>query len=187
MLSRWLVLSLLLASCAGQSPHLYMLDGVEAPPYRGIRQPMTIALGEPGARAGYDTPDMAYTTKPHEIRYFSRNRWIAPPAKMLQPILSDALSKRFDQVVDAPAAAGLRLDSEIVLFRQEFSGGSSRFHLVVKARLGRGDNRTFDVSEPCASNDPYGGVLAANSAIAEVSRRIADYALEAAQSRRRGE
>lgn len=176
-----LLLSFLLVSCASPHIDLFSLDAPVRHARAGNLLPLTLVIAQPGAQPGYDTPRMAYVSRPHQIEYFSRNQWVATPGKMLLPILVGALSQRFATVVKAPADGDMRLDSEIVMLRQEFSGHSSRIHLAVRARML--DNRTgrviatreFEQFEDCPENDPYGGVLAANRAVARIAHDIAGF------------
>lgn len=184
MIFRILLLSLLLSSCAAPHVELYSLDASIPKTASAPLLPLAIHVGRPKADPGYETPEMAYTTKPHEIRYFLRNRWVASPSRMLKPILEEALSKKFSRIAQTPSSADLELDTEIVMLRQEFSGHSSRIHLVVRAQVDQGRTRQFDIVEPCPGNDPYGGVIAANRAIAMLSEQIAQYCAEDAHLRR---
>lgn len=182
---RLIFLSLLLASCASPSPvNLYSLDVPVGSGHAGHRLPVTIAVAKPAVQPGYDTAMMAYSTRTHEIGYFSKNQWVASPDRMLFPILAETLSRRFETVLKAPAAADMRLDTDIVMLRQEFSGNSSRIHLVLRAQIrrdGKTVSRAFEIFEPCKENDPYGGVVAANRAVSRLVREIADFCVAEAK------
>ncbi len=183
---RLLFLIFLLASCASQPPaHLYSLDlPVETNQVASLL-PATISVGRPTVQPGYDTAMMAYQMRPHEIDYFSRNRWVDTPGRMLYPILIDVLSHQFATVARAPSRGAMRLDTDIVLFRQEFSGDSSRIHIVLRARINREGkvfSRSFEIFENCPSNAPYGGVIAANQAVSRLVQEISDFAVSAAKA-----
>lgn len=134
-----------------------------------------LLVTRPRAHSGFDSPRMAYVRKPHELEYFSRNQWVDTPEKMLAPLLVQAFeaSGAFGAVSQAAGvvAAQLRLDSEIVRLQQEFTAEPSRVRFTLRAQLidvaGRRilATREFDVSENAASDDPYGGVVAANKAV----------------------
>ena len=177
---RLFFLILLLASCASQPvSHLYSIDVPDGVRDAGL-VPETISVSMPTAHPGYDTAMMAYQVRPHEIDYFSRNSWIDTPGRMLYPALIEALSKRFSAAVKAPARADVRLDTDIVLFRQEFSGNSSRIHIVLRImidRNGKVASKTFEAFEPCPSNDPYGGAIAANQAVSRLMREISEFSV----------
>ena len=65
-------------------------------------------------------------------------------------------------------APALRLETEIVALQQEFTEHPSRVRFALEARLLDGGERrllamaAFEAVEPSASEDPYGGVIAAN-------------------------
>ncbi len=176
---RIVLLVLLLASCATQ-PRVerYSIDFPikTAAPHHLI--PSTLIVERPIMLPGYDTSGMAYTTLPHRIDYFAKNRWVASPGAMLYPILVESLSRRFESVKGGGARGDMRLSTEIVMLRQEFSGKSSRIHLVMRETMevkGRSKTRVFETFEDCPENNPYGGVIAANHAAARLILEISDF------------
>ena len=176
---RLLLLALLLASCATQ-PRVerYSIDfPIDTAP-AGRLIPSTLVVERTAMLPGYDTSDMAYMTLPHRVDYFAKNRWVASPGAMLHPILVESLSRRFESVKGGGARGDMHLYTEIVMLRQEFSGKSSKMHLVMRARLdvkGKSRTRMFETFEDCPENTPYGGVIAANRAAAKLVREISDY------------
>lgn len=144
-----------------------------------------IAVAMPRARPGFDSPRMAYVRKTHELEYFTRNQWVDTPARMLAPLLMQALETggRFRAVVtpQSGATASLRLDSEIVRLQQDFSTTPSRVRFTLRVQLldlpGRQvvATREFDAVENAPSDDPYGGVVAANRALRRVLDEVAAF------------
>jgi cholesterol transport system auxiliary component len=141
-----------------------------------------IAIAPPEAQAGFDGPRMAYVTRPFEIQYFARHQWVEPPARLLKPLLEKALERagRMRPVASGEAvAAALRLETEIVALQQEFDTRPSRLRFGLRAQLldpaaGRVIATTeLEVLEPAESDDPYGGVLAANRAVARLLEELA--------------
>ena len=47
----------------------------------------TLLVVAPRAQRAYDTPQMAYALRDHEIAYYRDHEWGATPAEMLQPLL----------------------------------------------------------------------------------------------------
>lgn len=153
-----------------------------------------ISVALPLARAGYGGPRIAYTERPYEIRYYALNQWVDPPPAMLWPLLVRALenSGHFASVVTPASAASvdLRLNTEILALRQEFNGSTSRGRVVLRAQLtdlhsGRVlGTRVFDDAEPAPGNDPYGGVVAINRALARVLPELVRFCSQASGPRR---
>ena len=189
----------LLAACAaiqapeGEQARTYVL---EAGPGAGAPSPkrdLVLEVSVPSARPGFDTPQMAYTRRANELEYFAKNRWADTPARMLAPLLAQALAQSggFRAVVQAPslAAANLRLDTELVRLQQDFGAKPSRIQLTVRAQLIDVDARRvlasaeFDETEAAPSDDPYGGVTAANRALARLLERLAAFCAEAPTAR----
>lgn len=189
----------LLAACTALQPpepdraSLYVL---EAPPAAGTPRPrrdLVLEVSAPRARAGFDTPLMAYTERPSALEYFARNRWADTPARMLAPLLAQSLDRAggFRAVVQAPSAAvaALRLDTELVRLQQDFGVRPSEIRLTLRAQLidaaaGRVlATAEFDEAEAAPSDDPYGGVIAANRALGRLLGRLADFCADAAGGR----
>jgi cholesterol transport system auxiliary component len=88
-------------------------------------------------------------------------------------------------VVQAPsaAAAELRLDSELVRLAQDFTVKPSRVRLTLRVELIDTAARRvlaareLDEVEPAASDDPYGGVAAANRALGRLLGRLGELCL----------
>lgn len=193
---RWLlpVLALcapVLAACASLVP-------APAPPvqrYRLALAPMTSApappsgpvllVDPPAAVPGLEGRGMAYVQRPYRLAYFARHGWVAPPARMLEPLLVEVLQHAagFRAVPAALGgiAAGLRLDTRILALQQEFTTHPSRERVVVQAwlsdpRSGRLlAERVFEAVEPAPGNDPYSGVQAANRAVARILAELAAF------------
>jgi len=181
----------LLAACAGVQPqqvekqNIYLLEARSATDLPHPKTDLVIEVEMPRARAGFDTDHMAYTRRPSEIEYFSRNRWADMPARMLAPAIAQAIehSRAFRAVLRAPSAVpvDLRLDTELVRLQQNFSVHPSRLEMTLRVQLiGTNPARAlasaqFDEVEDAPTDDPYGGVTAANRALSRLVGRVADF------------
>ncbi len=189
ILSLFLELSLIamLSSCtlapASLPPtHTYLFAPNLPQPTSPAPSGPTLLISVPRAVPGYDTRQMAYTQKPYELNYFSRNEWVAPPALMLQPILIRAfeVSGHFQSVVpdDLRVLANLRLDTQILRLVQDFSVQPGQGHIVLQARLINLTNgreiasRIFKAREPAPEEGPYGGVIALNQALEHLLKEM---------------
>jgi len=186
----------LLAACTALQPpesdhtSTYVLEAIPAAGAPRPKRDLVLEVSAPRARPGFDTPQMAYTRRANALEYFAKNRWADTPARMLAPLLAQALdhSGGFRAVVQAPslAAANLRLDSELVRLQQDFGAKPSRVQLTVRAQLIDVDTRRvlasaqFDETEAAPSDDPYGGVIAANRALGRLLERITEFCAETA-------
>ena len=154
----------------------------------------TLIINPPHAAAGFDSPRIIYVRETHKLEYFAHSEWVDPPARMLAPLIVAAVENTgaFRAVVLTPSAAAgdLRLDTEIVRLQHEFQTQPSRVRFTLRAYLV--DDRTrrvlawreFDAAVPAASEDPYGGVLAANRAVQTVLENLATFCAETARSAR---
>ncbi len=157
------------------------------PPSAGAR---TLLVNVPRAGPGFDSPRMAYVTDPYALAYFARHQWVDTPARMLAPLLVRALegAGRYSAVVAAPSsvAAEVRLDTEIVRLLQDFSVHPSVVRFTLRAQLvdtaGRRvlATREIEAVARAPSEDPVGGVAAANRAVAASLTELAEMCAAAA-------
>lgn len=148
--------------------------------------PLVLTVSPPRAVPGYDTVRMAFVRQPHRLEYFAKNRWAETPAKMLGPLLVRALEQRtgFKAVTpaDGMVKGDLRLDTEITLLQQEFTTSPSRLHMKLRVQLVEQASyrvlatQVFDAVEAAPTDDPYGGVIAANRLLPRLLGQIADFA-----------
>lgn len=154
----------------------------------------TLIINPPHASAGFDSPRIIYVRETHKLEYFVHSEWVDPPARMLAPLLVAAVENTgaFRAVVLTPSAAAgdLRLDTEIIRLQHEFRTQPSRVRFTLRAYLV--DVRTrrvlawreFDAAVPAASEDPYGGVVAANRAVQNVLEALSAFCAETARNAR---
>jgi cholesterol transport system auxiliary component len=150
----------------------------------------TLIVGPPRAAAGFDTRRIVYLRQPHELDAFAYHQWVDTPAQMLAPLIAQAIERSgaFRAVLRAPTAAtaDLRLDTELIRLQHEFLVQPSRVRLTLRAVLVDTAMRRvlawreFDTSAPSASEDPYGGVVAANQAVRELLAELAAFCAGAA-------
>lgn len=183
---------ILLGGCSTLLPsppppdNLYLLEAnLASLPARSApaaRRDLVLAVGMPRARAGFDTAQMVWVRQEHGLEVYSRNRWADTPARMLAPLLAQALERSgaFHAVVQAPStvSAMLRLDTELIRLQHDFSVRPSRVQLTLGAQLiDIGTRRViasaeFDETENAESEDAYGGVRAANRALERLLARL---------------
>ena len=178
----------LLFSANPLPPELFSFDSpqqaVQSPPQVKNGAP-TLIVSIPRAAAGFDGRQIIYVRQAHKLEYFRQSQWVDPPAGMLSPLIIAALERscQFTAVVQSPTSAvgRLRLDVEIVRLQHEFMMLPSRVHFTLRAHLLDTATRQvvawreFDAIVPSSSEDPYGGVLAANSAVRMVIEELATF------------
>lgn len=187
----------LLAGCAAlappraAAPNVYVLDALpRSGPELHPSGRLVLAVSPPRAQPGFDSAEMVYVQRPYELEHFAKNRWAEAPARMLEPLLVQALARSggFAAVLPSPSAvpAELRLDTELVRLQQDFRTRPSRVELTLRAQLidvrdGRVlGARRFDEVERASSDDPYGGVVAANRAVRKLLAQLAAFCVRAA-------
>lgn len=191
------LLALLLAGCSAlqppraENPNLYLLDARPAAHVQQGQRERVIVVQAPRALPGFDTARMAYVREPHRLDYYANNRWVDTPARMLAPLLVEALARSgaFRAVLPAPSSvvADLRLDTELLRLQQDFRAQPSRVQLTLRAQLiDLSSNRViatreFDAAESAPSEDAQGGVIAANRALARVLGELTAFCRAAAR------
>lgn len=199
---RGLILAALaLAGCAsllpkpGPAPTLFALDETAAALAPSAARPtaaarLTLVVAPPRAAAGFDTARIVYMRQAHELQAFAYHQWVDTPAQMLAPLIVTSVERSgaFRVVLAAPttAATDLRLDTELVRLQHEFVTTPSRVRLTLRAVLVETATRRvvaareFEATAASPSEDPYGGVIAANRAAAIVLAELAAFCAEAA-------
>jgi len=182
-------------------PSFYSLDGAQGTRPGRVSSTAsaaapTLIVNPPHSAAGFDSPRIIYVREPHQLEYFAHSEWADTPARMLAPLIVAAIegSGAFRAVVPTPSAAAgdLRLDTEVIRLQHEFQTRPSRVRFTLRAYIV--DNTTrrvlarreFDETAAAASEDPYGGVVAANRAAQAVLEKLAAFCAEAARSARTG-
>jgi len=182
---------LLLAGCTSlsapqvTSENIYVLEAQRATKPAQVKRNLVLAISEPRTRPGFDTPQIAYVQQQHELNYFVTSRWADTPARMLEPLLVQAMEQTgsFRAVVQSPGAvpADVRLDTELIRLQHDFVTRPSRVQLMLRAQLidVRGQRvlavKQFDEVENATSDNAYGGVTAANRAVQRMLDQLADF------------
>lgn len=178
------------------APTLYTLEGKAAPatavPSDALVKTnamVTLVVNTPRADAGFDSPHMMYVREPYKLEYFVHSEWVDTPSRMLLPlvVLSVGKAGAFKAVVPATIAATgeLTLDTEIVRLQQDFSAKPSRVVFTVRVYLVDTQSRKTiawrELESVVAANsdDPAGGVVAANRAVQMALQQVADFCVEA--------
>ena len=179
------------AACVSLGPSTpstrYELEAVfDGQPVTGPGPALVVA--QPTAAPGFDGPRIVYVEMPHKLEFFSRSEWVDTPARMFAPLLVRALERSgaFASVAEArsAAAASLRLETEIVRLQHEFTQRPSRVRLTVRIQLSDVPTRhalgarEIEAVEEAPSDNPYGGVVAANRAVRRVLDEIVAYCRE---------
>jgi cholesterol transport system auxiliary component len=149
----------------------------------------TVLVFPPKTTPLYDTTQMAYRTRPHQIAYFSEREWGETPSQMLYPLVVRTLESThaFRAVLTEPFAArySYALRTEILELIQDFKPDSASLVLSLRFQLTDYGAKTVivtkDVSlrEPMQERNSYAGVLAANEATAKALQQMAQYVLQA--------
>ncbi len=197
-----LTLAALVGACSAlqpaavEPPRLHVLDARAPAAPAAQQRDLVVEVSPPRARPGFDTPEIAYVRKPHAIEYYANNRWAEAPARMLGPLLAQALEETgaFRAVVQPPAAVpvDLRLVTELNRVQQNFEARPSRVEVAVHVQLLDVRSRrvlatrTFEATEDAASDDAYGGVVAANRAVARVLAQVSAFTVAESSAIRPG-
>lgn len=145
----------------------------------------TLLVTMPKSAPELNAKSMIYSQKPYEIQAFAKHRWVNKPAKMLQPLLVQSImnNPQLQSVVASPFAgrSDYRLDTEIIDFRQDFSGEQSQFQITLSAHLVDSKSqriiasRQFTRVNQAVANNPRAGVTAANQAIDKLLEELEQF------------
>lgn len=189
-----LLVNLLLTACVNlkpihtATPATYIIDAVVTP-IKATPTRYSLLISTPKASPGLSDNHMAYSQQPHTLQYFAHNRWIDNPANMLLPLMVQTLqdSDRFQAVVATPyvGTTDLRLDTELLTLQQEFIQKPSVVKLTIRMQLI--DLKTqrviatqvFHTTQIADTDTPYGGVNAANKAVAQFLASLRQFCVTA--------
>jgi cholesterol transport system auxiliary component len=142
-------------------------------------------ISMPLAEPGYETTKMVYLKRPYELERYAVNQWADTPARMFASLMSERLSRTGSWRAVVPPSGSIRgdfrLDTYGFSLQQEFSQDPSRVRISVRAQLidtreGRiVGTRAFETVENAPSGDAYGGVMAANQAVAALLDEMASW------------
>ena len=149
----------------------------------------TLVVNPLRASAGFDSAHMVYTRSAQQLEHFARSEWADTPARMLAPWMVEVLSRELTRasVVGAvvlaptPAASDFTLDTDLIRLQQDFNVQPSRVRLTLRVALIQTTTRRvlavreFDAAEPALSDDPRGGVQAAQVVSARVLQDVAEF------------
>ena len=127
-----------------------------------------LVVATPQANGAYNTTRIAYMQQQYGLRYYTRSSWADTPARMLAPLMAEALnaSGQFQALYASPGRVS-----------------PSEIHVTLRAQLINLDTQRiaatqlFDVREAATSEDTYGGVLAANRAVARLLEELAAFCI----------
>jgi cholesterol transport system auxiliary component len=173
---------------ATPQPSFYSLDIAESevtsPLSRSAHRSAapTLVINPSRAAAGFDSQRIIYLRQAHQLEYFAHHQWLDTPARMLSPLMVSALARAaaFDAVLlSASGVAGdIRLDTEVLRLQQDFRKQPSSVQFTLRVTLldrTKGlvlATRDLDAIVPATSDNPYAGVIAANTAVAEVMEQL---------------
>jgi cholesterol transport system auxiliary component len=160
-----------------------LIEQLPAEVAQGTPRPATLLVLVPATAAPYDTTRIAYASAPHEIAYYSRTEWARTPARMLQPLLVQAMraTHAFAAVEAPPYLDRYRyaLHTEIRELRMDFGAVPPAAHLALHARLADEESgrtlldRNIAVEAPIGARTPEAGIAAANAATAKALAELA--------------
>jgi len=164
--------------------HTYQLslDGWPSEVRPGKPDGPVLLVSQPQAEPGFETQRMVYVKRPYELEYYAVNQWADTPVRMFAPLMVQALNQNdvWRAVIPLPSSirGDYRLDTHGFLLQQEFLQQPSRVRMMIRAQLVdlKGSTilstRAFEVVENATSENPYGGVQAANRAVGSLLNQL---------------
>jgi cholesterol transport system auxiliary component len=144
-----------------------------------------LLVNVPLAEPGYETTKMVYLKRPYELEPYAVNQWADTPARMVASLMNEVLSRTgtWRAVVPLPNSirGDFRLDMYGFALQQEFMQDPSLVRVRVRAQLidvresRVVGTRAFETVENAPSGDAYGGVVAANKAVAALLDDMASW------------
>lgn len=143
----------------------------------------TLLVATPSAASGYQTADILYSLYPYHLVSYTKHRWVAPPAHMLQSLIAQSMQNTgyFAAVVTTPVVVktDYSLNVQLVKLQQNFRDEqNSDVVLVLRAILTNNQSKVvmekvYQATQMVTEKTPYGSVKAANLAVESVLARLA--------------
>ncbi|MDP3609296.1 MAG: ABC-type transport auxiliary lipoprotein family protein [Methylophilus sp.] len=168
----------------------YSLDGVQTKAQidnaaHTVNALPTLAVHIPKAAAGFDSRRMMYSRSQHQLEYFARSEWVDTPSHMLQPLIVSAIERTHSYSAVVPklpaAKTDLKLESEILSLVQDFNTKPSTVRFTLRVTILNNATgkivalREFDERVTAVTDDPVGGVKAANVAVNNVLEKLGSF------------
>ena len=161
------------------------LDGWSSESHQDDSNGPVLLVSPPQAEPGFETQRMVYVKRPYELEYYAVNQWAETPVRMFTPLMVQVLNQSgvWRAVILLPSSVrgDYRLDSYGFVLQQEFLQQPSRVRMMIRTQLVDLkestilSTRTFEVVENAMSENPYGGVQAANRAVAGLLDQISSW------------
>lgn len=166
----------------------YIINTLNPNVIHAPRTCLTLLINPVVTTQAYNTTQIAYSLCPYQLSYYSKNYWADTPADMLLPLMVQALHNtcHYHAITILPSSEkyDLVLNSQLIQLQQEFCPNSSRIHLVFRAQMVQASTQhviaecQFNIYECAPCNNPYGGVIAANRAVAKLLTQLANFSVQ---------
>lgn len=149
--------------------------------------PLVIMVNTTLAGPGYETNAMVYSDLPYQLNYYTKNRWIAPPAQMINASIVSTLhqSHYFKAVAIAPYIGehDLRLDTRLIELKHDLQ--TQPGHAVLKLYVQLVDvkqqtilaSKEFTVITNVTANTPQAYVIAANVGLQRLLNQVLQFCI----------
>jgi cholesterol transport system auxiliary component len=148
---------------------------------------INLMVAQPEISSAYNTHQIAYTTKPFTIDYYSRNQWAETPSEMLHPLIVETLqdANYFHAVVTPPFSghSDYLLTTQINKLQIDMLTKPAHVHLSLRLQLIKLANnqiiatKNIYIEESMEGDTPYAGVLAANKATEKALQKIVNFCM----------
>ncbi len=155
-----------------------------------VSENKTLLLQTMLSNPGYQTSNMIYVSRPHQLESFAYHQWVAPPSQLILPVIMRSLQnkKHFHAVVMTPstnvsdfvlATRLLYLNESLVNSKRPVVSCAIDVALinVSSGRVIR--ERVFSAQRPTRS-DAYSYAYNANQMVGQLAVKIADFATQQA-------
>ena len=182
--------ALCLSSCSLFSPinanseTTYRLNSLPTVPIEK-QSDKTLLVTQTDSIPMFNTKQMAYSNKPYQIGYFAKNHWAETPASMINNLMIQTLhnTHHYHAIISPPFTGKYDkiLATQLIELQQDFNVNPSVIRLTARAQLIEASTsqilraKEFSVVVPSTCNTPYGGVYAANKAVAKLLKEITQF------------
>lgn len=148
----------------------------------------TLLITTTTANPGFQSSQLVYVKTPHQLQAYSKNRWVSPPADMINQTIVQSLEStgHYKAVIGQPFTGFTdhRLNTHLVLLQHEHFKHPSQVRMVLDAQLIDNTSnhiiasKRFQATIATQTDTPYSGIVAANQVNQRILSQLAKFCVK---------
>jgi cholesterol transport system auxiliary component len=157
------------------------------------KNPGVLLVSNGASASSFNSTNMYYQEQPYQLQSFAKNTWVNAPSAMITSNIVENLNelgyfKAVLSTVNPGVNINYTLNTHLISLYQDFSQKPSQMVFSIQVTLISNQQHKvlgteiFTYKVPCSENTPYGGVVAANKALAQFLNDMDRFILNATKA-----